>query len=171
VDKPFPFAKRWRFREIKTCKWAAMARCSDKGPQTELLDLQGKLVLPGLIDSHTHPTARRCSNRSSGFGHGDNPGRPRVHQGPARVWRKASGLVQQVVYYAAERATLPTRADWIAAAPKHPVAFRTGPDASVNTLALKLNGIDRSYKPHGVPGKIEKDARGEPLHLRNAGNY
>src|SRR5947209_7744796 len=28
-----------------------------KAPQTRLIDLQGKTVLPGLIDSHTHPTA------------------------------------------------------------------------------------------------------------------
>src|SRR4029077_8435236 len=27
-----------------------------KGPQTKLLDLNGKTVLPGLIDSHVHPT-------------------------------------------------------------------------------------------------------------------
>src|SRR3954467_12446537 len=26
-----------------------------KGPQTKVVDLGGKLVLPGLIDSHTHP--------------------------------------------------------------------------------------------------------------------
>jgi len=35
---------------------AAIARCSrPKGPQTELLDLQGKLVLPGLIDRQHRP--------------------------------------------------------------------------------------------------------------------
>src|SRR5947208_10381885 len=27
-----------------------------KGPQTKLLDLDGKTMLPGLIDSHVHPT-------------------------------------------------------------------------------------------------------------------
>src|ERR1041384_2506163 len=27
-----------------------------KQASTELVDLQGKMVLPGLIDSHTHPT-------------------------------------------------------------------------------------------------------------------
>src|SRR5712692_4511636 len=27
-----------------------------KGNQTQLLDLKGKMVLPGLIDSHVHPT-------------------------------------------------------------------------------------------------------------------
>src|SRR6266487_2869459 len=28
-----------------------------KGPATTLVDLQGKMVLPGLIDSHVHPGA------------------------------------------------------------------------------------------------------------------
>src|SRR4030095_12713828 len=28
-----------------------------KGERTELLDLKGKMVLPGLMDSHTHPTS------------------------------------------------------------------------------------------------------------------
>src|SRR5262245_14103383 len=27
-----------------------------KGGRTELLDLKGQMVLPGLMDSHTHPT-------------------------------------------------------------------------------------------------------------------
>ncbi len=26
-----------------------------RGPQTRVVDLQGKMVLPGLIDSHVHP--------------------------------------------------------------------------------------------------------------------
>src|SRR4051812_1265289 len=26
-----------------------------KGPQTQLVDLQGKMLLPGLMDSHVHP--------------------------------------------------------------------------------------------------------------------
>src|SRR5256885_10236787 len=28
-----------------------------KGPRTEVIDLDGQTVLPGLIDSHLHPTA------------------------------------------------------------------------------------------------------------------
>jgi predicted amidohydrolase YtcJ len=28
-----------------------------KGDETELVDLGGKMVLPGLMDSHTHPTS------------------------------------------------------------------------------------------------------------------
>jgi predicted amidohydrolase YtcJ len=53
------------------------------------------------------------------------------------------------------------------------VAFRTGPDASLNSLALKLSGIDRDFQiPAGKPGKIEKDAQGEPTGiLRSFGNF
>jgi predicted amidohydrolase YtcJ len=28
-----------------------------KGARTELVDLQGRMMLPGLMDSHTHPTS------------------------------------------------------------------------------------------------------------------
>ncbi|HEU0050231.1 MAG TPA: hypothetical protein VFQ43_21760, partial [Nitrososphaera sp.] len=28
-----------------------------KGPRTEAVDLGGKMVIPGLIDSHSHPLA------------------------------------------------------------------------------------------------------------------
>lgn len=48
--------------------------------------------------------------------------------------------------------------------------FRTGPDAVLNSLGLKLNGIDRNFKvPEGQPCRIEKDAKsGEPTGiLRN----
>src|SRR5207248_2757200 len=59
------------------------------------------------------------------------------------------------------------------AAPDHPAVFRTGPDASFNTLALKESGISRDFKlPDGVAGKVERDADGEPTGiLRNVSNY
>jgi predicted amidohydrolase YtcJ len=52
--------------------------------------------------------------------------------------------------------------------------FRTGPDASLNTLALKLSGIDRNFKvTDGGPGHIEKDSKtGEPTGiLRSCNRY
>ena len=50
--------------------------------------------------------------------------------------------------YEAESAGLGARfrAELDRAAPKHPVMFATGPDASLNSLALKLSGIDRDFK-------------------------
>ena len=88
---------------------------------------------------------------------------------PAGQWI----VLQQVFITRLKEQRYPTRAELDAAAPKHPVVFRTGPDASVNTLALQLNKIDRNFKiPDGVPGKIEKDANGEPTGiLRTQANY
>ncbi|HVX63559.1 MAG TPA: amidohydrolase family protein, partial [Pirellulales bacterium] len=58
------------------------------------------------------------------------------------------------------------------AAPHNPVVFSTGPDASVNSLALELSGIDKDFKPTGS-GEIERDpTTGEPTGiLRSASQY
>jgi predicted amidohydrolase YtcJ len=71
-----------------------------------------------------------------------------------------------------EEQRYPTRAELDRAAPDNPVLFSTGPDASVNSLALKLSGIDRDFRPQG-PGKVEKDPKtGEPTGiLRNLTRY
>jgi predicted amidohydrolase YtcJ len=50
----------------------------------------------------------------------------------------------------------PTKAELDAAAPRHPVLFRTGPDASLNSLALQLSGIDRDFKVTDGGGFAEK---------------
>ena len=68
----------------------------------------------------------------------------------------------------------PTRAELDQVAPKNPVVFRTGPDASLNTLALKLSGIDKDFRvTDGGPGYAEKDPKtGEPTGiLRSCTRY
>jgi len=63
----------------------------------------------------------------------------------------------------------PTKAELDKVAPRNPVLFGTGPDASVNSLALKVSGIEKN--PEAAPGKpcrIERNAAGEPTGiLRN----
>src|SRR5438128_5200346 len=54
----------------------------------------------------------------------------------------------------------PTRQELDDAAPKNPVVYATGPDASLNTLALKKSGIDKDFKvTDGGPGHAEKDPK------------
>jgi predicted amidohydrolase YtcJ len=67
----------------------------------------------------------------------------------------------------------PTRAELDSAAPKHPVAFRTGPDASLNSMAMSMSGIDAKFQvPEGQPCRVERDGHGEPTGiLRNCGRY
>src|SRR3954466_15142218 len=92
----------------------------------------------------------------------------------AKVLKKGEWIViSQVFITRLREQRYPTRAELDAAAPRHPVLFRTGPDASLNTLALTLSGIDRDFKvSDGGGGFAEKDpTTGEPTGiLRNCTN-
>jgi predicted amidohydrolase YtcJ len=127
---------------------------------TKVTDLQGKCVLPGLIDSHVHATGASIYE----FDH-SIPSmqsitdvleyvRGRVAVVPEGKWI----YISQVFVTRLDDQRFPTRQELDSVAPGHPVCFRTGPDASLNSLALKLNQIDRDYQlPAGVPAKIERD--------------
>ena len=146
-----------------------------KGPHTELMDAGGRMILPGLMDSHTHPLGAAMTE----FDH-EIPAMESVADVLAYLQNRAKAVpegkwivVQQVFITRLREQRYPTRAELDAAAPKHPVVFRTGPDASFNSLALKLSGVDRNFKiPDGIAGRIEKDAHDDPSGiLRNFANY
>jgi predicted amidohydrolase YtcJ len=142
----------------------------ERGPNTKVVDLGGKTVLPGLIDSHTHPTAASMIE----FDH-PIPEMETIQdvldyvQARAKELGKGKGIVlSQIFITRLKEQRYPTRAELDRAAPDNPVAFKTGPDASLNTLALKQSGIDKNFTFDG-PGKVEKDPKtGEPTGiLRN----
>lgn len=146
------------------------------GPETQRLDLGGKTVLPGLIDSHSHPPDAAMFE----FDH-EVPNMETIADVLAYIRARAAVVpegewigISQVFITRLKEQRFPTRAELDAAAPRHPVVFRTGPDASVNSLALKLSGIDRDFKvTDGRPGFIERDpATGEPTGiLRSCTRY
>ncbi len=137
------------------------------GRKTQVLDLGGRTLLPGLMDSHVHPGAAMTE-----FDH-EIPtmetiadvlayvaGRVRVSQPGELI------LVRQVFITRLEEKRYPTRAELDAVAPENPVVFSTGPDAMLNSLALKLGGYSRDYQvKEGSAGKMEVDATGEPTGL------
>jgi predicted amidohydrolase YtcJ len=147
-----------------------------RGPHTEVLDLQSRMVIPGLIDSHSHPVDASLTEF-------DHP-IPTMEAIPdvldyiracARALKEGEWIVVRQVFITRLREQrYPTRAELDRSAPHHPVLFQTGPDASLNSLALKLSGIDRNFKvTDGGSGFAEKDTRtGEPTGiLRNCARY
>lgn len=138
-----------------------------KGADSQLLDLAGKTVLPGLMDSHVHPGAAMIE-----FDH-EIPTMETIADVLAylsdRVKVSKPGdliSVRQIFITRLEEKRYPTRAELDRIAPNNPVVFSTGPDSMLNSLALKLGGYSRDYKvPQGSAGKMEVDVHGEPTGL------
>jgi hypothetical protein len=147
-----------------------------KGPDTRLVDLAGKTVLPGLIDSHTHPTGACMTEWDHPIPDMESIADVLAYiRERAKVVKPGDWIVLQQVFITRLREQrYPTRAELDAAAPEHPVLYRTGPDAMLSSLALKVSGIDRDFKvTDGGTGFIEKDPQtGEPTGvLRNCTRF
>jgi predicted amidohydrolase YtcJ len=142
----------------------AQIRALARNDAARLHDLRGRMVLPGLIDSHVHAPAASMFE----FEH-PIPSMETIQDVLDYVVARAKVVpegqwirVQQVFITRLKEERYPTRAELDRAAPKHPVSFSTGPDAMLNTLALQKCGFDRDWKvSDGGPGYLEKDAQGE----------
>lgn len=138
-----------------------------KNADTKLVDLGGRTLLPGLMDSHVHPGAAMTE-----FDH-EIPTMETLADVlkyiTQRVQVSQPGeliLVRQVFITRLEEKRYPTRAELDQVAPRNPVVFSTGPDSMLNSLALKLGGYTREFKaPEGSAGKMELDSQGEPTGL------
>ena len=146
------------------------------GPATERINLAGRTVMPGIIDSHVHALGAAMYELDHAVPDMETVAdilgyiRSRAAVLPPGEWI----LMSQVFITRLREPRFPTRKELDEATPNHPVVFRTGPDASLNSLALKLSGIDRDFRiTDGKTGKVETDpATGEPTGiLRNCGRF
>jgi predicted amidohydrolase YtcJ len=137
------------------------------GEQTKVVELDGKLVIPGFIDAHVHPF---------GAGHAltviDLKGLRKediLHKVAKKVkeikdgeWIEGAGWDQGFW----EKKTFPTRYELDVIAPNNPVMLTRidGHSAWYNSMALRQYNITKDTKdPEG--GRIMRDAQGEPTGI------
>jgi predicted amidohydrolase YtcJ len=141
------------------------------GGNAKVVDLGGRMVLPGLMDSHAHPVGAATYE----FDHpvpdiGDIPQLLDYIAARAKALPEGSLIsVSQIFITRLKEQRYPTREELDRVAPRHPVQFSTGPDSMLNSLALKLAGIDRNFKvPAGSEGVVVFDEKGGPTGLMHA---
>lgn len=170
VDKDFSIAEALAVRDGRVARVGTDQEVlATKGAKTELIDLGGKMVLPGLIDCHAHPLAASLVELDHPIPQMDTI-QDVLDYYSARARAVSAGewiALRQVFITRLREQRYPTRDELDRAAPNNPVLFATGPDAMFNTRALHLLGIDRHYTiPDGGPGLVEKDPKtGEPTGL------
>jgi predicted amidohydrolase YtcJ len=136
------------------------------GPSTRSIDLQGRTVIPGLIDSHLHAirAALSFSTEVNWIGARSLPeALGRIHEAAGAMkpgaWLIVAGGWNVDQFQERRR---PTQAELIAAAPDNPVYVQLGYGWAVITpVGLKaLNISTDADLPSG--GRLEKDAAGKP---------
>lgn len=140
------------------------------GPNTRIIDGHGKMVLPGLIDSHVHSYRASVSEFAAqlpvlkSLDEAFRYIRSRVASQPPGSWI----ILERIYPTRLKEGRLPTKAELDAAAPNNPVYWNCGPVSLANTKALQVSGITVET-PDPLPGQIVKDASGVPTGLlRNA---
>ena len=144
------------------------------GPETEVIDLQGKLAIPGFIDAHAHFT---------GIGHA----KLGLDLMFVKNWDEVISMVQAAVSDAAPGAWirgrgwhqekwdsapspnidgLPFHHDLSRISPDNPVLLKhaSGHSCFANASAMKLAGISRTT-PDPPGGEIVRDKQGDPIGI------
>ncbi len=138
------------------------------GPDTQVIDLQGRRVVPGFDDAHVHFLAggEHLASVQLRDARSQAEFRERLAQHAARLPQGRWITGGDWDHENWSPAELPTRALIDAVTPAHPVFVNRldGHMALANSAALKLAGITRAM-PDPPGGLIVRDARGEPTGL------
>ncbi|MFC9673555.1 MULTISPECIES: amidohydrolase [unclassified Streptomyces] len=141
------------------------------GPATEVVDLKGKLLIPGFQDAHAHPVGGGLE-----LGQCDLSGATTLDEYRRRIsayaqahpdteWITGGGWSME-----AFPGGLPTAAELDALVPDRPAYLvnRDHHGAWVNSRALQAAGID-ARTPDPADGRIERDADGAPTGMLQEG--
>ncbi len=174
VDEQFRIVQAMAIRDGRVVAVGSNAEIRKlAGQGTAQVDLGGKTVLPGLIDSHVHAPAASMYEFE-----GKVPDMASVADVLAYISGRAKTTepkrwitLSQVFITRLKEQRYPTRVELDKAAPQNPVAFRTGPDASLNSMALGDERDRRAVQgPRGTAlprrARRRRQADGHPAQLR-----
>lgn len=152
-------------------------------PEAVVYDLGDATVLPGFIDTHAHLDTEGLKSLRPSLGGARNIADvlARIKALAAKAakgnWIVTMPVGESPFYFGGPNSLaekrMPTRYELDSVAPEHPVCilppsgYWSLPPArtALNSLALRLNNIDRATKPR-VPGvEVEHDERGEPTGI------
>ena len=136
------------------------------GTETRKIDLGGKCVVPGIIESHVHPIGAALSEID-----GPVPLLHSIAEIQAYIRDQAAKLppsrlifIPKVYSTRLTDRRYPTRGELDSAAPDREVMLDNGYASVLNSALLRKAGITRDT-PQPANGRIEKDAKGEPNGL------
>ena len=141
------------------------------GPRTEVVDLKGKLLLPGFQDAHVHPQGAGLELGLCHLADTVDPAeylrriKEYADQHPDAEWITGGGWSLEAFPGGA-----PTAEALDAIVPDRPVFLpnRDHHGAWVNSRALERAGID-ARTPDPADGRIERDADGNPTGMLQEG--
>lgn len=173
VDDRFTIAQALAIKGQRIVAVGSIAELDTfKGPQTRVIDLAGRTVIPGLIDNHAH-WIRAAEHDEVRFDGLTSRARAlklvveRVAQAPPGEWIAVLGGWSEEQFTDNQQRF--TRAELDAIAPNNPVALQSVYDHTVlNTAAMKAMNLDANT-PDPRGGKIERDAYGQPSGLVTGG--
>ena len=142
------------------------------GDTTQVIDLQGQLMIPGFIEGHGHfrglgeSLVQLKLSEATSWGEIVQAVRHRVDETPQGQWIVGHGWHQEKwkTPPALHVDGYPTHDRLSQVAPNHPVVLYhgTGHMLVANAMALRLAGVD-STTPDPPGGTILKNNRGEPI--------
>jgi predicted amidohydrolase YtcJ len=136
------------------------------GPQTQVIDLRGRTLTPGLVDAHTHPQLMGVYGRLISFSPPEVKSIQDLKHKLADVVHKTAwgnwiwGISQ---FQALSDGRIPNRQDLDAVSREHPVwiMHQGGHFGVANSLALKMANVNANT-PNPTGGVIERDPKGAP---------
>jgi predicted amidohydrolase YtcJ len=137
-------------------------------PETQVIDLGGRMVLPGLIDPHVHALGGALSEHREKLPPLDSIASiqkwivEKAKTTPKGEWI----LVPRTLPPRLKEMRMPTRQD-LDVVKTHPVAFDGSYVWSANSMALEISGITKDT-PNPAGGEVVKGPDGEPNGILRA---